>query len=215
MDKTRLHQRTYEIILPIVQKCLDGLIKVGQEDNQISIACDLKSLANRVYSGLSDNPVFDVGSKEDQELYAKFNSNPWNAAHTNPWLIEVALVTALNEKHVLYTLKNGRFPKNLLDRLRDYSDEIRQIAKMRHCQEGVSYTEIDKVIEKPLNELTTWLIDAQKNGYTNLDACLKLAQLVKTVQEAKGKWTLKFDATPELEFFANDFEDEKLIVFTY
>lgn len=53
-----------------------------------------------------------------------------------------------------------------------------------------------------------------RNGdYTNIDACLKLCKAVKALQTIKGEWVLKFDVTPKLEFFANDFENEKAILF--
>ena len=53
-----------------------------------------------------------------------------------------------------------------------------------------------------------------RNGdYTNIDACLKLCKAVKALQTIKGKWVLKFDVTPKLEFFANDFENEKALLF--
>lgn len=205
-----LLKHTYELVLNLTKQWLSTKIQSANGDYQIAQTFELSEIQWMVQNSIQDDAA-ELTTASDQKLFRSFHTNPWYIVNVNPWLVEVALITALDNCQIFYTIKNGKYPDHILSRIVDYCNEARSFVEQHRDDEN--FDEMMAITGAFFDEMMPWLNDAKKNGYTNIDACLKLCKAVKALQTIKGKWVLKFDVTPELEFFANDFENEKAILF--
>lgn len=205
-----LLKHTYELVLNLTKQWLSTKIQSANGDYQIAQTFELSEIQWMVQNSIQDDAA-ELTTASDQKLFRSFHTNPWYVVSVNPWLVEVAVITVLSESQKLYTIKNSKYPKHILSRIADYCSETDNFVERHHDDDN--FDQIVKITDSLFDTMMPWLTNAKKNGYTNIDACLKLCKAVKALQTIKGKWVLKFNTTPELEFFANDFENEKAILF--